>query len=123
MSDLLISKEQLESMEVEQKRLKHQEREMMQKMLKQPKMKYNKDNYEEHEPRAQHCNLYNPCPVCSKCSNKASNLYYECQECLIPMCTHKHEDKSFLIKRSNFKVEATEDVKKIFQELSKTTRP
>lgn len=65
-------------------------------------MRNNKDIFEEHEPKTKTCPRYNPCPICSKCMNKASHLYVACQTCQIPICSHTYSDREKMIKRKNF---------------------
>ncbi|AIY85200.1 hypothetical protein U729_3158 (plasmid) [Clostridium baratii str. Sullivan] len=50
------------------------------------------------------CLQYDPCPICRKCLNKASNLYVRCQNCAIPICAHSHDVKEKMIKRKNFEI-------------------
>lgn len=65
-------------------------------------MRNNKDIFEEKEPKFRTCKRYNPCPICSKCMNKASHLYVACQTCQIPICSHTYSDREKMIKRKNF---------------------
>ena len=60
------------------------------------------DIFEEKEPKAKTCPRYNPCPICSKCMNKASHLYVACQICNIPICSHTYKNREDMIKRDNF---------------------
>ena len=70
----------------------------------------NKDVFSAGEKRFHTCLLYNPCPICDKCLNKASHLYIRCQNCEIPICTHKYKDKERLIKRYNFRTIVSNEV-------------
>lgn len=54
------------------------------------------------------CLQYDPCPICRKCLNKASNLYVRCQNCAIPICAHSHNVKEKMIKRKNFEIKLTD---------------
>lgn len=65
-------------------------------------LRNNKDIFEEKEPKTKTCPRYNPCPICSKCQNKASHLYVACQTCKIPICSHTYSDREKMIKRKNF---------------------
>lgn len=65
-------------------------------------LRNNKDIFEEHEPKYKTCPRYNPCPICSKCENKASHLYVACETCAIPICSHTYTDRERMIKRNNF---------------------
>jgi len=78
----------------------------------------NKDVFANGEKRFKTCPRYNPCPICDKCSNKASHLYVSCQECKIPICTHTYEDKNRMIKRSNFSIPVSEEVMAGIKELA-----
>lgn len=78
----------------------------------------NKDLFIE-EPLFQKCKRYNPCPICDKCLNKASHLYVRCQNCQIPICTHKHKDRITMIKRKNFKIKVSDKTEEAFINLSK----
>lgn len=79
--------------------------------------KRNKDKFMEGEPKFNTCSLYNPCPICDKCQNKASHLYVRCQSCQIPICTHKYGDRKFMIRRENFKIDVTDEVKDLLKEM------
>lgn len=74
----------------------------------------NKDVFYKEEPKFSTCSLYNPCPICDKCLNKASHLYVRCQNCKIPICVHKYIDRDRMIKRYNFRC-VVED--KVYEEL------
>ena len=63
----------------------------------------NLDIFSEEE-RFYTCLQYDPCPICRKCLNKASNLYVRCQNCGIPICAHSHNVKEKMIKRKNFEI-------------------
>lgn len=83
-----------------------QEQDMRESMsANQNTMRNNKDIYAENCPEYFTCQQYQPCPICSKCKNKASNLYVACQNCQIPICGHKQSDIERMIKRSNFRME------------------
>ena len=77
----------------------------------------NKDIFMEGEPKFETCSLYDPCPICSKCQNKASHLYVRCETCKIPICTHKYKDRQFMIRRENFKLNVPKEVKEHLKEL------
>ena len=70
----------------------------------------NKNDFEEELTRIGGCRRYLPCPICYKCSNKASHLYIKCQICRIPACVHTHREKEAMIKRENFFIPVSEDV-------------
>lgn len=73
--------------------------------------KRNRDKFKEGERKFDTCNLYNPCPICDKCQNKASHLYVRCQACNIPICVHKHSDRAYMIRRNNFKLNVCNETK------------
>lgn len=76
----------------------------------------NKDVFSKEEPRFHTCSLYNPCPICDKCMNKASHLYIRCQSCQIPICIHTYENRKKMIKRYNFRcVVSRETYKKLHE--------
>lgn len=78
----------------------------------------NSEVFESVEPKFNTCIDYNPCPICSKCQNKASHLYVKCSSCQIPTCIHTNKDKQTLIKRKNFKVDVSYDTwDKILKEI------
>lgn len=81
--------------------------------------KQNKDIFAENEKNFRTCLRYSPCPICNKCLNKASHLYVKCQNCTIPICTHKYKDRVVMIKRDNFKVSVDKETMKSIIELSK----
>ena len=80
-------------------------------------MTRNKEKFKE-EPKFHTCSLYDPCPICDKCRNKASHLYVRCQTCTIPICIHTHADRVKMIKRKNCKVKVTKEVFNKLKELS-----
>lgn len=73
--------------------------------------------FAKHEPKFRTCKMYNPCPLCHKCLNKASHLYVRCQTCKIPICVHTHEDRARLLRRENFALTVTNETKKVIKEL------
>lgn len=81
-------------------------------------MRNNKEIFEESEPKTKTCPRYNPCPICSKCMNKASHLYVTCQTCKIPICSHTYADRDKMIKRKNFIVYVSDDIMNSIKELS-----
>lgn len=85
----------------------------------------NKDIFKSNEPRFETCLSYNPCVICDKCQNKASHLYVKCQLCLIPMCTHTHNDRVKMIKRWDSTINVTDNTKrelrKLFKKIQKIT--
>ena len=79
----------------------------------------NKDVFLKMEPKAKTCKMYSPCPICSKCVNKASHLYVKCQTCQIPICVHKHKDKEKMIKRRNFRITVKKGtIKKLIESIN-----
>lgn len=79
----------------------------------------NKDVFQKHEKQFHTCSLYNPCPICDKCLNKASHLYVRCQNCNIPICVHTYGDRDKMIKRYNFKTIVDNEV---YDELLKKSK-
>ena len=79
--------------------------------------KRNRDKFAEEDDCYLNCPRYNPCPICDKCQNKASNLYVKCQVCKIPMCIHKYSDRKFMIRRNNFRIRPDESIKRNLKEL------
>lgn len=73
------------------------------------KHKSNKELFEESSNCFTKCPRYNPCPICGKCQNKASHLYYKCEICEIPMCTHKYKDRENMIKREKDTIYVTKE--------------
>lgn len=71
------------------------------------------------EPRFHTCKMYNPCPICDKCLNKASHLYVKCQNCKIPICVHQYKDREKMIKRKNFRIPVPQDTYNMLLELEK----
>lgn len=80
----------------------------------------NADMYRQGEPMFSLCTMYNPCPLCDKCQNKASHLYVQCQTCQIPICVHTHKNRRDMLRRENFTVEIPESVKQVLRGLKKT---
>ena len=81
-------------------------------------LRNNKDVFEQNEPKIKTCPRYNPCPICSKCLNKASHLYVACQTCQIPICIHTYEDREKMIKRKNFTIYVSDDIMNNIKEIS-----
>lgn len=82
-------------------------------------MRNNKDIFEENEPKTKTCPRYSPCPICSKCLNKASHLYVACQTCKIPICSHTYADREKMIKRKNFVIYVSDEIMNSIKQLSK----
>lgn len=58
------------------------------------------------------CEMYDPCPLCYKCMNKAAHLYRRCQSCQVPHDAHTHKNRAFFIRRDNFALTLTDETKK-----------
>ena len=65
-------------------------------------MARNAETFSAGEPKFHSCAMYQPCPICDKCRNKASHLYVRCQTCQIPICVHTHAQRKKMIRRENF---------------------
>ena len=52
--------------------------------------------------QAGNCMRYTPCPLCNKCTLKASHLNMRCNSCEVPNCVHTEKERWMMIKRSNF---------------------
>lgn len=82
----------------------------------------NKDVFADGEPKFHTCPRYDPCPICDKCRAKASHLYKECEECMIPICAHTYADREKMIKRKNFvhyvSHEVMEEIKRLDETVS-----
>lgn len=89
-----------------QEKLEYELKEAQRKM---GKAKWNKEKFEEQEQKFLTCNMYDPCPICDKCKNKASHLFVRCQTCKIPTCTHSYRDKNKMIRRDNFEIKANDE--------------
>lgn len=71
------------------------------------------------EPRSKTCQEYNPCPICHKCKNKASNMYIRCKNCTIPVCVHTYKDICNMIRRENFAVKVSNKTSQLLKEMIK----
>lgn len=71
--------------------------------------------FEENEPQFSKCLMYNPCPICDKCLNKASHLYQRCETCTIPICIHTYADRKKMIRRENFSFKPTNVWEKVIE--------
>lgn len=112
MKDITMTLEHIQEI----KRKEKEERLLDSKVLKDIKNntelgKRNRDKFKEGERKFETCALYNPCPICDKCQNKASHLYVRCQTCTIPICVHKYSDRAYLIRRDNFKLNVSDEAK------------
>lgn len=65
---------------------------------------------EKNKELSKGCAMYEPCPICFKCMNKASHLYLRCQNCEVQFCGHSHKQRSFMIRRENFAINVTNQV-------------
>lgn len=54
--------------------------------------------------KAGNCLRYHPCPICNKCTLKASHLNIRCGDCEVPLCVHTYKEKNMMIKRENFAI-------------------
>jgi hypothetical protein len=68
------------------------------------------------------CTMYEPCPICFKCQNKASHLYIRCESCPLDFCGHNHKQRSLIIKRENFAVTVTDETGEEFLKLSENLK-
>lgn len=57
------------------------------------------------------CSMYDPCPICFKCKNKASHLYIRCQGCAVQFCAHSHKQIAWAIRRENFAITVSDKTK------------
>lgn len=120
MSDIVINKEYLEQLQIDNKKERIADNKLIKEIAENTRRsKTNKEIFSEEEPKVHTCSMYNPCAICYKCQNKASHLYVRCQSCKIPICTHKYKDREFMIKRDNFRIEVTDEVKQELKELGK----
>lgn len=55
------------------------------------------------------CTWYDPCPLCDRCRNEASHLYYRCRNCIFSerKCEHTAKDIALMIRRENFGLKLT----------------
>jgi len=49
------------------------------------------------------CARYQPCPICYKCTVKASHIFLECANCPIPIDSHPEKARVYMIRRENFR--------------------
>lgn len=70
------------------------------------------------------CAMYEPCPLCFKCMNKATHLYARCVTCPLEFCGHNHKQRSFMIRRENFGIKVSKETyAKIKRVADKVLRP
>lgn len=62
----------------------------------------------QRREEANGCDMYDPCPLCFKCMNKAVHLYAKCETCPVMHDAHTHKNRSWFIKRENFAIDVTE---------------
>lgn len=79
-------------------------------------MARNADTFAQGEPKFHTCRMYNPCPLCDKCLNKASHLYVKCQSCEIPICVHTYHDRAKMIRRTNFELKPSPELKEALRQ-------
>lgn len=80
------------------------------------------DTKHKMKEAANGCSMYEPCPICFKCQNKATHLYVRCEECPVQFCGHNHKQRSFIIRRENFAIKITDEAGKHFLEASERMR-
>jgi len=93
------------------------EYEIKQAQKKSGKAKWNKEKFEANEQKFLTCNMYDPCPICDKCKNKASHLFVRCQTCKIPTCVHTYEDKNKMIRRENFEIKPDKELVELIKDI------
>lgn len=76
---------------------------------------------EERRQLANGCEMYDPCPLCFKCMNKAAHLYARCATCPVEHDAHTHKNRSWFIKRENFAIDVTEATIKGIKETTDAT--
>lgn len=74
---------------------------------------------EQFHNLANGCEMYDPCPLCYKCQNKAIHLYRRCETCPVPHDAHTHKNRAFFIRRDNFRLTLTPEGKAAFKEAIK----
>lgn len=67
------------------------------------------DTKQKMKEAANGCSMYEPCPICFKCQNKATHLYVRCETCPVQFCGHNHKQRSFIIRRENFAITVTKE--------------
>jgi hypothetical protein len=80
------------------------------------------DRKQQYKELSKECSMYDPCPICFKCQNKATHLYKRCEECPLDFCGHNHKQRSFIIRRENFGITVTNETKEEFLKLSEKLR-
>lgn len=68
------------------------------------------------------CSMYDPCPICFKCMNKATHLYVRCGDCPVQFCGHNHKQRSYMIRRENFAISVSKKTYDKFKEASARLR-
>ncbi|MNQ36623.1 hypothetical protein D3C85_501470 [compost metagenome] len=62
------------------------------------------------------CSMYDACPICFNCINKAAHLYARCQTCEVPHDGHTERNRAMLIRRDNFAITVTPETGKALVE-------
>ena len=96
---------------------KYEEQQLRKQVMNDKKLFAKNSDLFAEDKRFHSCILYSPCHICHKCLNKASHLYVRCQNCGIPICTHKHKDRLIMIKRKNFTIKANKHTINQFKKL------
>jgi hypothetical protein len=76
------------------------------------------DRKQQYKELSKGCSMYEPCPLCYKCMNKATHLYIRCETCPLEFCGHSHKHRSFMIRRENFGINVTDETGEEFKKLS-----
>lgn len=58
------------------------------------------------------CIMYDPCPLCFNCMNKAAHLYERCANCEVPHDAHSYKNRTMLIRRENFAITVSDETGK-----------
>lgn len=74
-------------------------------------------NRRKHEFKilSNNCSMYDPCPICFKCMNKATHLYQKCNDCPLMHCAHNHKQRAWMIRRENFAIDVTKETGEAFK--------
>lgn len=70
------------------------------------------------------CSMYDPCPLCFKCMNKATHLYIRCETCPLQFCGHSHKQRAMMIRRENFAISVSKETFEVIKaKADKVLRP
>lgn len=64
------------------------------------------------------CDRYFPCPICYRCMEHSRHRKI-CENCKAGPCKHTDKQRALIIKRENFRLNVSQEVKNIIKDMEK----